>query len=225
MDDRRAPPTRRLLAEVGAAGEWAVGQVAWRSIAARHRGDGRPVLVLPGFLTYDWMTATLRRTLAAAGYRPHGWGLGLNRGISAALLDAMLARLAAAAAERPAALVGWSLGGLYARELARRVPHQVERVVTLGTPFSGDMRANNAWRLYERVAGHPVDAPPIAFAPTEKPPVPTTALWSARDGIVAPAAARGQPGERDAAAEVDCTHLGFTSAPAALRAVLAALAT
>jgi pimeloyl-ACP methyl ester carboxylesterase len=110
--------------------------------------------------------------------------------------------------ERPALLVGWSLGGVFARELARAVPKKVRAVATLGAPFSGDPRLNNVWRLYEWLAGHPVDDPPIARI-EDKPPVPTLALWSHRDGIVAVEAARGRDGERDKAVEVDSGHMAF----------------
>jgi hypothetical protein len=82
-------------------------------------------------------------------------------------------------------------------------------VVTLATPFSGDARANNAWRLYELVAGHKVDRPPVETDPSAKPPVPTLALWSRRDGMVAPACARGREGESDRQVELDCGHMGF----------------
>jgi hypothetical protein len=213
-----------MLGELATPLAWMRGQWAWRGLARACPGDGRPVLVLPGFLAGDRTTATLRRTLAAAGYRPQGWGLGRNLGISPALIDGMLARLEAMTRDRPAAVIGWSLGGLYARELAKRMPDRVERVLTLGTPFSGDIHANNAWRLYQRVAGHAVDRPPVDAVLPEKPPVPTFALWSARDGIVAPAASRGLPGEADVAVEVDCLHIAFTSAPEALRAILEVLA-
>lgn len=223
MTDAAAPSLARLLGETAVIGELLRGRGAWRAIARTHRGDGRPVLVIPGFMIGDVRTWTLRRTLAQAGYRPAGWGLGRNRGVSVALLDRLEARLEAVAASGPAALIGWSLGGLYARELATRRPALVERVITLGSPFSGDPRANNAWRLYERIAGHPVDNPPIARL-TRKPPVPTFALWSRKDGIVAPASSRGLPEESDVRIEVACRHMGFTVAPAALRAILAALA-
>jgi pimeloyl-ACP methyl ester carboxylesterase len=101
-------------------------------------------------------------------------------------------------------VVGWSLGGLFARELARACPERVCAVVTLGSPFSGDPKQNNVWRLYERVAGHKVDAPPLPRI-TDKPPVPHLALWSRKDGLIAPRAARGLEGERDEAVELDCT--------------------
>jgi pimeloyl-ACP methyl ester carboxylesterase len=110
---------------------------------------------------------------------------------------------------RPVILVGWSLGGIFAREVAKLRPELVAKVVTLGTPFSGDPHANNAWRLYELVARHKVDSPPIAVNPAEKPPVPTLAIWSRRDGVVAPACARGGEGESDRQVEVDCSHMGF----------------
>jgi pimeloyl-ACP methyl ester carboxylesterase len=106
-------------------------------------------------------------------------------------------------------VVGWSLGGVYARELARAVPDQVRAVVTLGSPFSGDPKQNNVWRLYEKIAGHKVDEPPIPRI-TDKPPVAHLAIWSMRDGIVAPRAARGLEEERDEAVELKCTHMGFS---------------
>jgi pimeloyl-ACP methyl ester carboxylesterase len=109
---------------------------------------------------------------------------------------------------RPILVVGWSLGGVYAREIAREVPELVRAVVTLGSPFSGDPHMNNVWRLYEWVAGHRVDNPPVPhFA--NKPPVPTLAIWSNRDGIVARRAARGLDGERDKEVEIGCSHMAF----------------
>src|SRR3546814_16081743 len=91
----------------------------------------------------------------------------------------MMERTALLAARHgPVTVIGWSLGGLYAREIAKRLPQAVEQVITLGSPFSGDLRANRAWRLYERVAGHRIDTPPIEVRLHEKPPQRTVALWS-----------------------------------------------
>jgi pimeloyl-ACP methyl ester carboxylesterase len=119
------------------------------------------------------------------------------------------------------ALIGWSLGGLYAREIARRQPETVSKVITMGTPFSGDRRANNAWRAYQLITGHPVDQPPeeCDFL-AAKPPVPTIALWSPRDGLIAPRSAAGWPGERDRAVAMRCNHLDFASDPATILEVL-----
>jgi len=80
--------------------------------------------------------------------------------------------------------------------------------VTLGSPFSGDPHMNNVWRLYEWMAGHKVDDPPVPHFP-DKPPVPTLAIWSAKDGIVAKRAARGLEGERDKEVEIGCNHMAF----------------
>ena len=186
-------------------------------------GGGRPVMVIPGFLASDHSTTVLRRTLRAAGYRAYGWGLGMNLGARHDILDRMAVQLERAARRGPVSLVGWSLGGLYARELAKRHPDKVARVITLGSPFSGDARANNAWRIYEMLNDHKVDSPPIEARVHEKPPVPTIAFWSRKDGIVAPACARGRPEECDRAVELDCTHMGFMTADCALDAVLEAL--
>ena len=166
-------------------------------------------MVLPGFLANDRTTLGLQRALAEAGYRVTGWGLGLNTGVQAGTLDRICERIEEFGAGEKVVLVGWSLGGIYAREAAKLRPELVSKVVTLGSPFSGDKRANNVWRLYELVAGHPVDDPPIRTDTSEKPPVPTLALWSRRDGIVAACAARGEDGERDAELELATSHMGF----------------
>lgn len=186
-------------------------------------GQGRKIMVVPGFMASDRTTARLRRSLAAAGFESHGWGLGRNRGVRADIFDRLDARFDALGLDAPVILVGWSLGGLIAREYAKRSPQRVARVVTLGSPFSGDPRANNAWRLYEFVAGYKVDAPPVDIVLAEKPPVDTHAFWSDRDGVVAPASARGLPHESDRQTQLDCSHMAFVARPDAIRAVAAAL--
>lgn len=223
--DAGVPSFLRFLAEGQAIASRPFTAPAARRIAEARKGDGRAVMVIPGFMARDVFTLRLRRLLALAGYAPHGWGLGLNRGATPDLLDRLTARLDALALAEgtPVSVIGWSLGGLYAREVAKLRPGIVDRVITLGSPFSGDLRANRAWKLYEFLNRHPVDRPPIAVELTRKPPVRTFALWSANDGIVAPACARGLPGEADRAVRVDCRHMDFVSAPAAIRAIFDAL--
>ena len=186
-------------------------------------GKGRGVMVLPGFLASDQTTSRLRRSLDAAGFRSFGWGMGRNKGIKADIFERLDARIEALDLDQPLTLVGWSLGGLIAREYAKYAPHRVAKVVTLGSPFSGDVRANNAWRVYEFVAGHKVDMPPINVTLAEKPPVPTCAFWSANDGVVAPRSARGRSHESDDRIELDCTHMAFVARPDAIRAIARAL--
>jgi dienelactone hydrolase len=140
-------------------------------------------------------------------------------GIKADIFDRLDRRVEDLALDAPLTLVGWSLGGLIAREYAKYAPHRVAKVVTLGSPFSGDPRANNAWRVYEFVAGHKVDAPPIAVSLADKPPVPTCAFWSAKDGVVAPGSARGLLHESDERIELDCSHMAFVARPDAIRAI------
>jgi dienelactone hydrolase len=166
------------------------------------------VLVIPGFLARDSTTLALRKALAAQGWRVHPWGLGLNTGVRADTLHRLEACVDAIGSKDPVLVVGWSLGGLYARELARHAPDKVRAVVTLGSPFSGDLHQNNVWKLYELVARHKVENTPIPRV-TEKPPVPHLAIWSRNDGIVAPRAACGLEGERDEAVEMDCSHMAF----------------
>jgi pimeloyl-ACP methyl ester carboxylesterase len=218
-DDTRSPPTLARLRELAT-----MLPRAWRlAIPSGPLGPkaGPPCLVLPGFLAHDRSTLRLRQSFAAAGWRVHGWESGLNLGARADTLDRLARRLDTVADGRKVLLVGWSLGGVFARELAHRRPDQMEAVVSLGSPFSGDPTWNNVWRVYERVAGHPVHAPPIARS-AGKPPVPTLALWSRRDGIIAPRAAYGLPDESDAAVELTCTHLGFAVTSAGTREVVQA---
>ena len=151
----------------------------------------------------------LRRALAEAGFRVHPWRQGINWGARADTLERLKRAVDLCGHDQPLLVVGWSLGGLYARELARAHPERVKAVVTMGSPIWGDRRRfTNVWKLYERIAGHPVDDPPIPDSP-DKPPVPTLAIWSRRDGIVAPPAARGTEQSCDKAAEVSSSHMGF----------------
>jgi len=181
--------------------------------------DGPAALVVPGFVAHDRTTEPLRRALADAGWRVHGWEMGLNLGVRADTVDRLRQRLDAIGHREPILLVGWSLGGLFARELARAVPERVLAVVTLGSPFSGDAKQNNVWRLYELIARHKVDDPPIPRI-ADKPPVPHLALWSRRDGLIAPRAARGLDHERDKAVELQCHHMAFGVSTKAARQVV-----
>ena len=211
------PALRFLLGELTT---WALpGREAHAPSRALHP---QPVMVLPGFGAHPRRMARLMRALSDAGHSPHEWGLGFNFGPTAANFAFLLRRVRALARahEAPVVLVGWSLGGLFAREIARLEPDCVAKVITMGTPFSGDRRANNAWRAYELVTGHGVDAPPIPGDFAAKPPVPTIALWSPRDGVVQPRAACGRRGERDRAVALRCTHLGFAGAPEVIVEVL-----
>jgi pimeloyl-ACP methyl ester carboxylesterase len=217
--DYARPALPMLLREVGAFASMRAKASFAQAVSTNVKGDGRDVLVLPGFLASDVATARLRRSLNGAGFRAHAWGLGRNFGIKSDVLQQLDARLDSLVEERPVTLIGWSLGGLIAREYAKHAPHRVEKVITLGSPFSGDLRANNAWRLYEWVAGHKVDAPPIEAQPSVKPPVPTIALWSRRDGVVAPRSACGETGEADSNVELGCTHMAFVADPGAIRTV------
>lgn len=180
---------------------------------------GPPALVIPGFVAHDRATLALRRALAAKGWRVHGWEMGVNWGARADTVARLKGRLDEIAEDKKVLIVGWSLGGLFARELARAFPERVLAVVTLGSPFSGDPKQNNVWRIYEWIARHKVDDPPIPRV-TGKPPVPQLALWSRKDGLIAPRAARGRDGERDKAVELDCTHMAFGVSATAARDVM-----
>lgn len=194
-------------------------------LTARGPEDGPPALVIPGFLATDRTTMDLRRALARAGWRVHPWLLGINSGAKANTLELLVQRLDAIYDGRPVLVVGWSLGGMFARELAFVAPAKVRAAVTLGSPFSGNLKTNtNVREYYERIAGHDVNQPPFPRG-TGKPPVPTLALWSRKDGIVAPSAARGLAHEVDKAVEIDTHHMGFAVWRPALSRVVAEVRT
>jgi pimeloyl-ACP methyl ester carboxylesterase len=207
MIEEHAPGRLQRLKEVGA-----LSSRFWRGFGhdgPRGPKDGPPALVIPGFIAGDRTTMELRRALAEAGFRVHPWRQGINWGARADTLEQLKRAVDLCGADHPLLIVGWSLGGLYAREIARVEPERVRAVVTMGSPIWGDRRRyTNVWKLYERIAGHPVDQPPIPDSP-EKPPVPTLAIWSRRDGIVAPPSARGTEETCDKAVEVNSSHMGF----------------
>lgn len=222
--DQQPPPKALALREVAAWCDMRLKAIRTPPLAPMRDPDclRPPILVLPGFLASDLSTRPFRDALTARGWEVHGWGLGLNRGACRNMLarvEELVEQIAGDSGK--VILIGWSFGGLYAREVAKLRPHQIDRVITMGTPFSGDPRANNLWRTYEKVAGYPVDQTPFDVKLNEKPPVPTTALWSRGDGIVAPACARGLANESDRRIQVNCSHIGYMTKGSVLEKVLA----
>ncbi len=226
MDDTAPPPFSLWLGELPFSLPVVLSPLrSARAVAGAIEGAGQPVLVFPGILSSDGSTALLRRTLDRTGYRTHASELGFVTGITPAAMaraEARLVQVAEAEGQAPV-LIGWSLGGIYARVLAQRRPDLVRMVITLGTPFSGDRRANNAWRVYEALNDHRVDAPSLPDDPSAKPPVPTIALWSRKDGVIAPASARGLPHERDAEVEVPFRHFALGSTRASIARIVSEL--
>lgn len=205
--DDRPPAGWKRLVEL----KWTLSRLwrGWGHLGPRGPADGPPALVIPGFLANDRTIMPVRQALARAGWRVHGWGYGLNLRVTADTLERLEACLDGIGAKQPVLLVGWSLGGLFARELAHLQPKKVRAVVTLCSPFSGDLKTNtNIREFYEWIAGHDVDHPPFERRSHLKPPVPSLAFWSRRDGIVAPRAARGSADEVDRAIEIDTNHMG-----------------
>jgi pimeloyl-ACP methyl ester carboxylesterase len=153
-------------------------------------GDGHPVLVLPGFLADDRSTVLLRCHLRSLGYATHGWHLGRNVGPTKEIVDGMRRSLDALVDEhgRRVSLIGWSLGGVYARELARVAPGEVRQAITLGSPFRlTSLGQTRTGRLYERYRPRHearYQVPPYT-AGHDPLTVPSTAFYTRTDGIVA----------------------------------------
>ncbi len=199
-----------------------------RAITTDFTVDDRlpPVMVLPGIMSSDYATSLLRRSLSASGYDAHRSKLGFITGITPenfAQAEARLNELAQRYDDK-IVLIGWSLGGIFARVLAQRHPDKVRLVMTLASPFSGSRRANNAWRLYNLINDHTVDEPSLPDDPSVKPPVHTIAVSSLIDGVVAPDCSWGKAGERDVATYLNVRHFAFGSTRRAADGVINLLA-
>ena len=189
-------------------------------LASAPRGDGHGVLVLPGLLASDMSTTLLRRYASWLGYDVHGWQLGRNVGPTSEVLDELPRELAGLAgrAGGPVSVIGWSLGGIYARELAREHPEHVRRVITLGSPFAlTDPRQSRADAAYQRYRSQHAGGRVPTWDQLAQPiAVPSTAVYSRRDGIVSwPTCIEPETALHENV-EVRCGHLGFGVDPATL---------
>jgi pimeloyl-ACP methyl ester carboxylesterase len=202
-------------------------------------GDRHAVLVLPGGMGDDGSTFFLRWGIRNLGYSVHGWGIGRNLGLTEEMLVALHARVEELYAlhEAKISVIGWSLGGLYARMLARDLPDKIRQVITLGSPFrmvEEDQFAHNMigrarWERF--VQNHAAELDLLKVHEHHRPPitVPTTAVYSRSDGFapwqlsideVGPNA----PNPRAENVEVRGSHTGLTSNPISLAVVLDRLA-
>ena len=213
--DSLGPPPLALFAQEQARAVAELATNRWRrGILLRRapRGDGHPVLVLPGFLAPEFSTAPLRGFLRDLGYDARSWKLGVNRGPSEAVRLGLEQRLEQLARRhgRKVSLVGWSLGGIYARELARAHADRVRCVITLATPFR-DITATHAVRLMSlRPDGRSLREAHALRAALRRPlPVPTTSIYSRTDGIVHWQSCLEEAGPTRENVEVACSHTGM----------------
>jgi len=219
------PPLRNTLREALAVPRVLVNPLR-RPRPGAQIGQGRPVIVIPGLATGDISTTLLRRTLKARGFAPEGWRLGLNTGADPAKVRKLETRIATLhrTTGKKVLLIGWSLGGLYARVLGHRCADHLQMVVTVASPFSGDHHANRAWQLYEAINDHTVEDPPFAEDVVAKPPVPTLAIWSAVDGVISPECTRGREGEADHTLRIDAPHLELGTSRSCIEKLLTKIA-
>jgi pimeloyl-ACP methyl ester carboxylesterase len=192
------------------------------------KGDGHPVLVLPGLLADDVSTRALRAVLRKLDYRVHGWGLGRNIGPTAACVTGLRDRLGYLERRygRPVSVVGWSLGGIFARDMARRAPESVRQVITLGSPFRLARHSQSrATRVFERYSHLHVERRPLPLERDLGPlPVPATSIYSHLDGIVAWQTCLDTPSSRCENIAVMASHLGLGHHPASIWAIADRLA-
>ena len=223
------PPSKSLmLLETRAIHEFGAFLGALPLLSLAPRGDGHPVLVLPGLVASDTSTQPLRCFLKNRGYAVSGWGqgrnLGLRDGVQQSMVD--LVQELADGYGGKISLVGWSLGGIYARQLAKMLPDRVRSVITLGSPFSAPPKATNAWRVYEIASGRRADEQDARFGGSlaDTPPVPTTAIFSRTDGVCAWQGCMEKPSAWSENIEVESSHCGMAHHPAVVYAVAERLA-
>lgn len=227
QSDLQAPGVLRLAMEFRAPWELGLSMLTAPLMRMAPAGDGHPVLVFPGLAASDTSTVPLRSFLGARGHDVRPWGLGRNLGPGRGVLEAVFDKVRTARREtgRKVSLVGWSLGGIYAREAAKIAREDVRSVITLGTPFAGPPRATNAWRIYEMASGEKAHARAASMDLATAPPVPTTSIYSRTDGIVAWQCSVQQGGRRDTEnIEVEASHIGLGMNPTALFALADRLA-
>jgi pimeloyl-ACP methyl ester carboxylesterase len=226
IDDLKAPHALLMMLEARAPWEFLALLAASPWLRQLPTGDGHPVLVLPGLAAGDLTTLPLRGFLRERGYTVHGWKQGLNLGPREGVLEACGERLQTLVRRHgeKVSLVGWSLGGVYARELAKAHADLVRCVVTLGAPFAGHPRATNAWRFYELLNGHsPHDEAMIAQL-RQAPPVPTTSIYSRTDGVVAWQCSVNEDAPHTENIEVHASHMGLGMNPLVMYALADRLA-
>ena len=217
------PPSSWLLAaESRAVWEFWAGLALYFPV--KHwslKGEGQPVLVLPGLGASDLSTALLRRFLDDLGYVSYAWELGRNRGFQDETHTALQGRLHDIfhKHQQKVSVIGQSLGGVYARELAKAVPQQVRQVITLGSPFGGHPLASTGVRFYEWLSGNNIED--LDFdrhhSIRSPPPVPTTSVYSKLDGIVAWKCSLESAGTQAENIHLrGASHCGMACTPAAL---------
>jgi pimeloyl-ACP methyl ester carboxylesterase len=197
------------------------------------KGDGHPVLVLPGFMAHDVTTIILRNHLRDMGYGPYGWENGQNLGLNlktAAHLKQHLENISTQHDNARVSIIGHSLGGVFARELAREHPHLVRSVITLGSPF-GTTADNNTTPQTLR-ALYNILNPDTAHITEDimggraltPPPVPTTSILSRRDGVVHWSASLNPATEKSENILIPSSHVGMGMNPIALGIIMNRLA-
>jgi len=230
-DASSAPPLALTALELPRVlGEYTASRlldVALKPMPGRAVGEGRPVLVLPGFAADDRLTGRLRGHLRSRGFRVHGWQLGSNIGLTDRLVDGLTDRFLAVADqyEQPVSIVGWSFGGLLARRLAHEYPDRVARIVCLGSPWRADGERTRATAMFERSRvkhGISERALDIITRLREPVPVPVTAVYSRTDGIVPWRGCRVEERPEPLAENVEVlsSHVGLVSNPLVLRIVV-----
>jgi pimeloyl-ACP methyl ester carboxylesterase len=224
----RPPSLILMLAEVRALLEFNASLLLSPLLMRAPRGDGHPVLALPGFLASDLSMAPMRRYLKQLGYDTYAWKMGRNLGGIASRRNALKSLLndIHTSTGRKVSIVGWSLGGIYARDLALQLPDMVRSVTTLGSPFANDVRATNATRLYEALSGETVEHnSELTKAIAGDLPVPATSIYSRTDGIVNWRTSLLRPSDTAENIEVHlASHIGLGVNAAALWAVADRLA-
>ena len=221
------PPSNFLLALEARAGfEFGALAFAWPWLRKAPRGDGHPVLVLPGMIAGDVTTLPLRLFLQQLGYEAYPWELGLNVGPRQRLVEGLVKRVRELHEMhgRRLSLVGWSLGGVLSCALAARMPKRIRQVITLGSPHRVEPHSSKVGPLFEWLSGYNVTHPHLARIFTKPMQQPLTSILSRSDGVLNWRTSLVDPGPLRENIEVNASHFGLGVNPTVLWAIADRLA-
>lgn len=224
----KPPSWLRLLGESRSILEFGSFNLLRMPLTRLPKGDGHPVLVMPGFLASDMSTRPMRSLLKDLDYKAYGWGLGRNLRFNKKRdeqLSTLLKRVNDETGEK-VSIVGWSLGGVFAREMAKKHPERVRSVISLGSPITSNRNYSNAKRMFETINGTEFEThfKERIAALAEAPPVPTTSIYTKSDGVVSWRGSIQKPGYQAENIRVPASHIGLGVNPVVMVAIADRLA-
>ncbi len=209
------PPSKfNTLKEIRAPLEWLFAYSNRKKLAHVPRGDGRIVILVPGYGADEWSMRPLKRFLQSINYQVFDWGHGRNRGHvshDSELLASTVKIISQNYDQQSITLIGWSLGGVLAREVARLHPDRVNEVITMGTPLVGGPKYTVVAKKYAKSMDMDLDHYEAEIHAINSIGInqPLTVIYSKSDGVVGWRATVDHYNQQARNTEVNCSHMGM----------------